>query len=1469
MKTNNNVLKQSLIHVQKELILQDIQDDKNRNSNNKFLYKNQTSKRNKDEKILRKAYKNVINVITNLLDNIEDEQVNGKINAIGTQRIMEKNIKPKIKMPIKKRESYDISGNNYKLHKLSKPENILEPMNTNTLSMAKSNLKLSLNWKSRKLTVNENNIYFPDGSLSNMNSSNLSSSRSRNNQTLVKKINKKFGNRKHTKSFFTPKNSLSIKTNFNKTYINNLKKPIHQKPSLELNNQSFNKYASSLSSHSKSSNIKSSIVLKSSKGNSKSLMEDEDTSSIPIYSFNSNEIMITKEEDSKNLETILPFSRIKEKIIDTDTERGISSHFELNNNQNNLEISLTDDLLHTKKKTKVKKLSLENNDDNYNNTIIKSINLKNIKNNIIKTNYKEKKYRCLLCKGYVYDSLDDEEESDEEDINNCYFEPNSIFLYILDTMTLINSFIVLFYLPIYLAKRVFFCKDISDKNNIILYFIDFIYILDFIINFYRAYYNFDEVLIKKNIKIFIHYFKTWLLFDLISSIPIFTILKNYESTCISGGNKYNDFKLNNSGMHSRYYNINLNNMHYILLLIKVVKTLKIFKKNIAVNKIKQFFYRMDLLNNWGDVLLYALFFFSFLNFISCIFIFLGRNIDDSWIFLNGLDKMSFIDIYIGGIYYIVMTVTTVGYGDILGKSKIEIMFQIVMIIVGTCIYSWLISSVSNYVKKRNEKYVKYEEKLAILEKIKLSTHINEKLYNKILRLLNYRKYREEETEKNVLLESLPNSLKNALLIEMYKIYINGFIFFKGIENREFIVQIISKLNPIIGIRGDILIEGGEVIEEIIFIKNGVLSLEIWIDMDNPEESIKNYLGENGFINLKKSSTLNKSLSKYNSTLSITNRNQNLNTTFNNYFEKIDNQNEKALIENKKKLKILDIRKNEHFGDVYMFLNKKSPFYIRVKSKVADLLIIKKIDALNISDRYPDIWKLVIKKPLENSKTIDNLTLKTLTSFCNLNGIKTKLFRKKNKNNQYPRYYLNPIINKTIKKKKNKNDMSASEKSGRKNNYFDRTEKENDQKIKINPLEVIDSEEKSKKCSKTNSSFSFFDKNKSGSSLFKNIHKNKESKKSTYYKGYKISILQADEKKDINSDNSDINSNNNKEKPSDTNTDNNSSNFDFVVNDEISPGENFSIKLYDNDKPNFINNINKLQKIIPDNIYINNLNINYLNAGPEKNKDNSKELEKKFDFLKISNSTSIEINSSYENINEITLNKYISYYEFRKETKEFLIEKAKQYDSKMNFTKLIQSKPLENKFFPKDKNRRIYESSINNNIFLKNKKRFLENKDKLVIRKTSTNKINAHGSYEALNNLQGLTKNDKYNNKKLNKRVSSNAIDNNLLKLNEDKDDSININDLNFYKKKFLKSIDNNNNSIKKRKKLNELDIITSNIQKTSLNLNQPEAFYAGLFNNIINKDYLQLKEPKIIFNSKRSFNNNIAENLIKKVGKEI
>ena len=94
------------------------------------------------------------------------------------------------------------------------------------------------------------------------------------------------------------------------------------------------------------------------------------------------------------------------------------------------------------------------------------------------------------------------------------------------------------------------------------------------------------------------------------------------------------------------------------------------------------------------------FFCAFLNLGACIFIFVGRNTSNNWIFLRGLEQSTFFHIYIGAIQYLVETVTTVGYGELVGNSIKEILFQIIMLILGTFIYSWLISSISNYVTKK-------------------------------------------------------------------------------------------------------------------------------------------------------------------------------------------------------------------------------------------------------------------------------------------------------------------------------------------------------------------------------------------------------------------------------------------------------------------------------------------------------------------------------------------------------------------------------------------------------------------------------------------------------------------------------------------------------------------------------------------------------------------------------------------------
>ena len=84
---------------------------------------------------------------------------------------------------------------------------------------------------------------------------------------------------------------------------------------------------------------------------------------------------------------------------------------------------------------------------------------------------------------------------------------------------------------------------------------------------------------------------------------------------------------------------------------------------------------------------------------------------------------------------------------------------------------------------------------------------------------------------------------------MYKPFINNFIFFKNIKNRDFIVQVVSKLKPALSVKGDMVVQEGDFIEDIIFIKDGLLSLEIKIDLDYPDKSIEDYLNKNNLITI--------------------------------------------------------------------------------------------------------------------------------------------------------------------------------------------------------------------------------------------------------------------------------------------------------------------------------------------------------------------------------------------------------------------------------------------------------------------------------------------------------------------------------------------------------------------------------------------------------------------------------------------
>ena len=220
------------------------------------------------------------------------------------------------------------------------------------------------------------------------------------------------------------------------------------------------------------------------------------------------------------------------------------------------------------------------------------------------------------------------------------------------------------------------------------YIIDLFYILDFITGFFRAYYNFDEFLIKNQNKICKNYLNNWFVIDFLEAIPLYIILNRMEKEC-----KINDMYFSN------YYNKNIDKLQYILLLIKSLKIFKVISTNRTLKKIKSKLNNFDFFFEYKIVLFTIFVCFSSLNISSCLFIFFGRNSYPGWIINCRIQNSSFGDIYLGSVYYLMTSVTTLGYGDIMVSSFTERIYQIIILIVGTFAYSWAISIFQIILKK--------------------------------------------------------------------------------------------------------------------------------------------------------------------------------------------------------------------------------------------------------------------------------------------------------------------------------------------------------------------------------------------------------------------------------------------------------------------------------------------------------------------------------------------------------------------------------------------------------------------------------------------------------------------------------------------------------------------------------------------------------------------------------------------------
>ena len=1036
-------------------------------------------------------------------------------------------------------------------------------------------------------------------------------------------------------------------------------------------------------------------------------------------------------------------------------------------------------------------------------TVIQLSKMKNNEHTTIKDKNKKNIFRVLLRKREVYDSLDDEEIIEDAIINEFYFNPNSLFIFLIDLLIAIISFYYLIFLPYYLAKkkRGYFDMSLISPLKIFLYFTEFIFIVDFFINFFKAYYDYEDNLIKKRKKIIQHYLQDWFLLDLITALPIFTLITIF-TIC---------------------KNKNTNNLFYLFTLIKIFKMFKIIntKNNRFISILWENISYLSFIENWGTIIYEISLFIFGLHISACMHIFIGKNSYPNWIISNGLADSSFHKIYITSIYFLITTLTSVGYGDMTSYSFNEHVFQIFLLLIGIIAYSWLISSASNYIIEKNKEDQELIDKLEILDEIKMShPEFNNDLYGKIRYHLEYVNKIQQKNDKKKLLEDLPLHLKNQIMYEINKNLIKGLKFFKYFHNITFINCVIDKFIPVSSRKNDIIIECNEIIDSMIFVKQGRLSLDVPLSIRPNQSELENYMNGN-FLLDNQTKDENFGLSRHQSIMSSLSQND-----FGMFksggskefsIKRSGNSTNINFNKNKVNIRIIEIRREEHFGEIFMFLNKKSPFNIRVKSQKAELMFLKKLDAIKISSKYCYIWKRVTKNSLRDFVNLKELVSKRVKAHCMKNGIiynKRNLHASKNspKNN-------NKII---LSKEKIQKKLNANNKNEKMRNAINNNEKKHT-KISNNKKKNNKIRNNNKMHNKIRNSCKIINKN---NIKIKRIKKNSIIKCKSCLP-LKIKLINfnfnMNDKKYIA--NSKLEKKLKKEKKE--KIDKNEKN---KLKEEKEKKE-ILINLERNDKMSKSSNCTVISKISLQKINIGLMNIN--NEIKEKEEEKAIKLtpfseseindeihESEIFQLKINKNT---ISQKLENI-DTNSNKY--YYNIN-------LQHSDKFSNRRFLNKLVLT----------NQKTKIYDQSINKKD--SNKKIMEKNKNNLSI----SNSIISFEIKSSYDNLNSISKGEYF------KDTFFQSYINSLIKNKYDKNNKKTQNEFiskyssnekiqNLHCKQIMK-VDDNRNCKKNSGKLNKnknkkhhkgvLTKIKENINENNENLNNPDLFYNELFNNIMNK----------------------------------
>ncbi|KAL4456606.1 hypothetical protein ABPG74_000713 [Tetrahymena malaccensis] len=300
-------------------------------------------------------------------------------------------------------------------------------------------------------------------------------------------------------------------------------------------------------------------------------------------------------------------------------------------------------------------------------------------------------------------------------------------------------------------------------------------------------------------------------------------------------------------LYSIYYKDLKHKMSYLDFLL-FIKYREIPSK---LSELETKFQISDSLKNWLKLLKLELSVLILAHVACCIFLLIGQhekdNNKDNWIDKYNYSNYTIVELYLTSFYFLIISICTVGYGDIAPCTIIERGFIILVALISTNITAYSFSQISEIVKFEDSKKESFNKVMVGINfQMKLNC-LGMNLQQKVRKYFEY--LHSSDLQKShiqeSLLDRLPNHLKEEVLLEMNKQFISAIQIFKGFSPQCLkMISLSIKQKQLLP--DQIAIQEKEFNESLYFISQGTLQLFCSVSQKQDET-----IFENGVTLLKK------------------------------------------------------------------------------------------------------------------------------------------------------------------------------------------------------------------------------------------------------------------------------------------------------------------------------------------------------------------------------------------------------------------------------------------------------------------------------------------------------------------------------------------------------------------------------------------------------------------------------------------